>query len=259
MSSFHHCIKSGRKGSAVAHSTYISDDRREDLIYTSHGNLPAWANDPKHFWRMANAHERANGAVYREHEIALPNQLTRQQLIALAERMVSELIGTKPYEFAIHAPDGGIAGIANPHVHLMYSDRVPDGIERSPAQTFSRFNPKHPEFGGCRKDSGGKSSLDLRNEVISKRSLIADLQNQALAENGHDERVDHRSLHSQGLQRTPERHLGPAYVRGLNAHEKEQIAISRAPNEDQPIRQRVIWQMSGIVVAPTDALFPLLL
>ena len=85
MASFHHSIKSRRKGSAVAHSTYISNEDREDLIYTSYGNLPEWAEGSiRLFWRMANAHERANGAVYREHEIALPNELTRDQLIELA-------------------------------------------------------------------------------------------------------------------------------------------------------------------------------
>lgn len=228
MASFHHCIKSGRKGSAVAHSTYISNEDREDLIYTSYGNLPEWAEGSiRLFWRMANAHERANGAVYREHEIALPNELTRDQLIELAERVVRELVGTKPYQFAIHMPDGRIGGISNPHIHLMYSDRIPDGINRSPDQMFSRFNSKRPEAGGCRKDSGGRSPLDLRNEVIATRKMIADLQNQALAEHGHDSRVDHRSLREQGLQRRPERHLGPARVRDLTTDEKAQFAEFR--------------------------------
>lgn len=228
MASFHHCIKSGKKGSAVAHSTYITNDGRGDLIYTSFGNLPEWAGgNPKRFWRMASGHERINGAVYREHEIALPNELTRAQLINLAERLVRELVGMKPYEYAIHAPDGRIGGISNPHIHLMYSDRVPDGISRSPEQTFSRFNKKQPEAGGCRKDSGGKSPLDLRNEVISTRKMIADLQNQALAEHGHHARVDHRTLREQGRQRRPERHMGQARVRDMSAHEKAQFGEFR--------------------------------
>lgn len=235
MTCFHHCIKSGRRGSAVAHSTYISNGDREDLIYTSHGNLPEWAKGSiRLFWRMANAHERANGAVYREHEIALPNELTREQLIELAKRLVRELVGTKPYQFAIHAPDGRIGGVSNPHIHLMYSDRVPDGINRPPEQMFSRFNSKRPESGGCRKDSGGRSPLDLRNDVISTRKMIADLQNQALAEHGHDSRVDHRSLREQGLQRRPERHLGPARVRELTADERAQFAKFRGSEGHTP-------------------------
>ncbi|WP_374499705.1 MobA/MobL family protein [Pseudoxanthomonas sp.] len=235
MASFHHCIKSGKRGSAVAHSTYISNEDRDDLIYTSQGNLPEWAKGSiRLFWRMANAHERANGAVYREHEIALPNELTREELIELAERLVRELVGTKPYQFAIHAPDGRIGGISNPHIHLMYSDRVPDGINRTPEQMFSRFNSKRPEAGGCRKDSGGRSPLELRNEVIFTRKMIADLQNQALAEHGHDSCVDHRSLREQGLRRRPERHLGPARVRDLTADERAQFTEFRGSEGQTP-------------------------
>ena len=221
MPCFHHSIKSGKKGSAVTHARYISHDVREDLIYTSYGNLPEWAKDnPMLFWRMANRHERANGAVYREHEIALPNELTREQLIEVAERLVRELVGTKPYQFALHGPDGRLGGIPNPHIHLMYSDRVPDGVQRSPEQMFSRFNSSRPEAGGCRKDSGGRSPLELRNEVVSTRKKVADIQNQALAEHGHDARVDHRSLREQGLQRQAERHLGPARIRRMSRDEK---------------------------------------
>ncbi len=230
MSCFHHSIKSGKKGSAVAHSTYISRNEREDLIHTSHGNLPDWAkDDPKVFWRMASMYERANGAVYREHEIALPNELTIDQLIVLAERLVRQLVGIKPYQYAIHAPDGKLGGVANPHVHLMFSDRMPDGIDRPATQMFSRYNAKHPELGGCRKDSGGQAPLEHSSKVVATRKTSADIQNQMLAECGHDTRVDHRSLRAQGIQRRAERHLGPAFVRGMSAGEKATYAMHRAP------------------------------
>lgn len=233
MASFHHRIKSGRKGTAREHASYIErhgryENRGEDLIYTTYGNMPAWAtNNPNLFWQMADKHERANGAVYREHEIALPNELTVDQLIALAERLVRELVGNKPYQYAIHAPDGSLGAIPNPHVHLMYSDRMPDGIERAPEQTFSRYNSKKPELGGCRKDSGGLTPLELRDNVIIMRKTIAELQNEALAENGHETRLDHRSLREQGKQRRPERHLGQVLIRDMSANEKAAYAEAR--------------------------------
>ncbi|WP_182657450.1 MobA/MobL family protein [Stenotrophomonas lacuserhaii] len=233
MASLHHRIKSGKKGNAQEHARYI--DRhgkysdRKDLVHTGYGNLPDWAGgNPTYFWKMADSYERANGAVYREHVIALPNELSREQLIAFAERMVWELVGAKPYQYAIHAPEGKIGGISNPHIHLMYSDRVQDGINRPAAQMFSRYNPKRPEIGGCRKDSGGKTRMELRDQVIATRKTIADLQNQTLAEYGHDARVDHRSLREQGRQRRPERHLGPAFIRGMASNEKAQYAALRA-------------------------------
>jgi hypothetical protein len=219
MASFHHRIKSGKKGTARAHASYIDrhgkfSNRGEDLVHAEHGNLPEWAeNNPNLFWKIADKYERKNGAVYREHEIALPNELTEEQLIVLTKRIVSALIGNKPYQYAIHAPDGSLGSIPNPHVHLMYSDRLPDGIKREPEKMFSRFNSKQPENGGCKKDSGGMTRQELRKNVIAMRKTIADLQNQALTEYGHDARVDHRSLREQGKQRQPERHMGAARIR----------------------------------------------
>lgn len=204
-----------------------------DVIHVGQGNLPAWANgDWTLFWTTAERHERSNGAVYREHEIALPIEMTYEQLIELAERLARELVRYKPYQYAIHVSKGKLGGIMNPHMHLMYSDRVQDGIERPAAQTFSRFNPKHPENGGCRKDSGGKTRLELRDQVVSTRKTIADLQNEALAEHGHHGRVDHRSLREQGRRRRPERHLGPALMRGMGGEEKALYAAMRQARTD---------------------------
>ncbi|WP_353098417.1 MobA/MobL family protein [Stenotrophomonas lactitubi] len=233
MASFHHSIKSGKKGSAQRHAKYIerqgSHSSRADLIHSGYGNMPTWAKDnPLEFWRMADRFERTNGAAYREHEIALPNELTSPQLIELAKRLVSNLVGSKPHHYAVHAPDGKLGGIQNPHIHLMYSDRIPDGIERAPDRTFSRYNPNQPAAGGRRKDSGGKNPMDLRKEVTAARKIVADTQNQVLAEYGHQARVDHRSLRDQGIQRPAERHLGQRFVEGMAGREKAQYARCRA-------------------------------
>ena len=40
------------------------------------------------------------------------------------------------------------------------------------------------------------------------RERFADLQNAYLEEYGHTDRVDHRSLADQGIERSPEKHLG---------------------------------------------------
>jgi hypothetical protein len=240
MASFHHRIKSGKKGTARAHAAYIErhghyKNRGEDLVHTTHGNLPKWAeDDPKLFWKMADKHERINGAAYREYEIALPGELTELQRIVLADKMVRELVGNKPYQYAIHASDGALGSIPNPHVHLMYSDRIADGIERTPEQMFARFNAKHPERGGRRKDSGGMTPQELRAHVIATRKMVADLQNQALAESGHEARVDHRSLREQGVLRQPERHLGAARVRSLSADERAAYNAHRTSGTMEP-------------------------
>ncbi|MGY6272149.1 MobA/MobL family protein [Achromobacter denitrificans] len=221
MASFHYTVKSGKKGAAGQHSNYIgrkgSFEDRGDLIATGHGNLPAWAEDnPTAFWRAGDRYERANGAVYREHEIALPAELTREQQVALAVEIVNELAADKPHEYAIHAPRAAIQGeVENVHVHLMVSDRVDDGVERSPQQTFMRYNAAYPERGGRRKDSGGKNRLEMRDALIEKRRKVAELQNTTLERHGHDARVDHRTLKEQGEKRRPEKHLGAARVRRM--------------------------------------------
>src|SRR3546814_12273207 len=68
-------------------------------------------------------------------------------------------------QYAIHGPEGKLGGIPNPHIHLMYSDRVSDGIDRTPDRVFARFNPTHPAAGGCRKDSGGRTPIELRRQA----------------------------------------------------------------------------------------------
>ena len=229
----HHRINSGKKGTALEHSRYIERHGRysrshHDLVHTAFGNMPPWALDgPATFWAVADAHERSNGAAYREHVIALPNELTIEQLIALAERLVRELVGNKPYQYAIHAPKAELEDALNPHIHLMYSDRVPDGIDRPVNKTFARYNARSPALGGWRKDSGGRSPQELGEHVTATRMAIAGLQNEALARHGHAARVDHRSLRAQGGEQCPERHLGPARVRKLTPEERARISESR--------------------------------
>ena len=233
MASFHHRIKSGKRGTAAEHAGYIERRGRyidrEDLVYAEFGNLPDWSKDnPQEFWKAADTYERVNGATYREHVIALPNELSMEQNCVLAERLALELVGTKPFQLAIHASEGKLGGTTNPHMHLMYSDRVQDGINRSAERMFSRYNAKHPETGGCRKDSGGRSPMVLRDEVIATRKKIADIQNQTLEEHGFDTRVDHRSLREQGRGRRPERHLGPTRIKYMSDGEKALYVAVRA-------------------------------
>lgn len=225
MATDHFSISSGKKGAVVEHARYITRQgkysKQEDIVEVGYGNLPAWAGaDPLNFWRAADRYERANGAVYREYVIALPVELGWEELKELARRIVQRMVGDKPYQYAIHDPVASLAGVRNPHIHLMFSDRVPDGIERTREQTFARYNAKNPERGGCRKDSGGMNSMELRDAAKRKRRLVADIQNEMLAEVGVTARVDHRSYAERGVERAPERHLGPARIRGMSDTEK---------------------------------------
>ena len=243
MTTFHFKLKSGRNGkdhaSYIARQGFHSD--RDDLLVAGHGNLPAWAkDDPKAFWRAAEKGERKNGAVYREAVIALPNELTPVQNEALVEDLVAKIAPGKPFQFAIHAPTSSLEGEPNPHVHVMTSDRVDDGIERGADRFFSRYNKTHPEAGGRRKASGGRNRMELRNDVLAKRKLVADTINEHLSMHGHDARVDHRTLREQGVDRTPERRMSAVLIEKMSEREKsEHVAARRAAVRERGRGDRV--------------------
>ena len=226
MPSYHCSVKTGGKGRAGKHSDYITRDGKyapeltkgksklEDLEHKASGNMPAWAaHDASIFWRAADEHERANGATYREIEVALPRELTPEQRRELVEDFVQKQIGERhPFTYAIHIPKAAIEKGEQPHAHIMYSERTLDGIARDPGQFFKRANSKAPEKGGCKKDSAG-----TQERLLATRELWAEVQNQHLERAGVDARVSHLSLKAQGIDRQPEKHLGPVDARQVNA------------------------------------------
>ncbi|WP_229828166.1 MobA/MobL family protein [Pigmentiphaga litoralis] len=204
---------------------------KDDLVATEHGNLPNWAHDdPFVFWKEADKHERENGAVYREHIIAVPNECSNQGQLNLVSAYVQEIVGPRPYQWALHCPTSSLEGLPNTHAHVMFSDRADDGIERPPSQTFMRHNPRQPELGGRRKGTGGKTRAEVSEALIETRKKFADLQNAALEQAGHSARVDHRSLKDRGIARPPERHLGPSLLRNLPEHDRQAYLKARAHN-----------------------------
>lgn len=235
MASYHLSIKSGKKGQATEHAAYIAragkhgkNGKGEDLLALEHGNLPVWANDdPDYFWKMADKYERKNGATYREFEIALPRELTLSQNLELVREFIKEEVGDKPYQVAIHAPTAALGDDKQPHSHIIISDKKPDGIVRTPEQHFKRYNSAFPELGGCRKDSGGREPAKLKEEIISRRKLVADIQNRHLEKHGYDARVDYRSNRERGIAKEAEKHLGAAAIKQMTDEDKEQIKDKR--------------------------------
>jgi hypothetical protein len=233
MTSFHHEVKTGKRGSGSNHATYIARqgkyDDRTDLVFSGHGNMPSWAQDnPRSYWRVGDKNERANGVVFREHVIALPDELTREQQKQLASELVTEFAGRQPFQFAVHDKEAAMGDCPNVHLHLMISERIDDGIPRPPEQMFRRYNPHYPERGGCRKGNCGRDKLQLRDELIASRRMCAEIQNAALARHGHSARVDHRTLREQGVDRKPERHLGAARVNSMSDQDKTSYVAQRA-------------------------------
>lgn len=176
-------IKSCSRGNAQWNAHYLLRTResgvhnRSDLIQAWHGNLPFWAdNNPLLFFEMSDKHERRNGCAGRHLILALPRGQSLDQWVSTVQRYVDQDLGGKSYLCAIHSgeksPDGG----GNPHVHILYSDRMPDKHPRDSGQYFSRYNPAAPQLGGAKKDSGGRNPLRLRIEINKRRQLWASVQ-----------------------------------------------------------------------------------
>lgn len=258
MASYHLTAKIGAKGKAAAHAAYISREgkytgreRYEDLEATAAGNMPKWAEHaPAYFWTAADENERANGSAYREIEVALPRELNPEQRRELVEDFVRRELGDQHvYQWAIHTPKAALEKGEQPHAHIMYSERRLDGIERDPDQFFKRYNAKNPERGGAQKASGGKARGAMKDELLASRQRWADVQNEHLARHGHDVRVDHRSLKSQGIDRTPEKHLGGAGVRALAQLDVAAILERRAAEGEY---ERAQYQVSSIIDVSGD-------
>lgn len=262
MASFHASAKIGKKGKGFKHSQYIGRegqysgyDRYEDLAAVGSGNMPAWAVDnPSEFWKASDSFERKNGSVYKEYELALPRELTDTQNVALIADFVSRQIGAlKPYQWAMHVKAASIDGGEQPHAHIMESQRMVDGIERDPEQYFKRYDQKMPGRGGARKDSG-KHPAQLKVELLAMRKLWADVQNAHLERHGHAVRVDHRSLKEQGIDRIPERHLGPDRAERLTPGEVEHLVETRQVNaEAQLVQVELSAAIGDVIVDLTSA------
>ena len=241
MASYHMTVKSGAKGGAASHAAYISredkyskKEKYEDLEHKQHGNMPSWAQDkPVRFWQAADTFERANGATYREFEIALPREFTAAQRQDLVNEFVNNELGENhAYQYAIHNPKAGIEGEDQPHAHIMFCERINDGIERDPEQFFKRANAKKPEQGGARKARFGECPTERKAYLVNLRERWADLQNQHLETHGHTVRVDHRSLKEQGINRAPESHFGPGRVRDLSTEQASTLLELRAAERE---------------------------
>ena len=208
MAIYHLTVKTGSRSkgsSAKDKAQYIQREERfrgrDPVRYAESGNMPGWARDnPTDYWAAADKHERANGRLYKELEYALPKELDAEAQVELARRFARDLTqGELPYTLAVHEGKG-----ANPHAHLMISERVNDRVERSAEQWFRRANRAEPERGGAFKTERMKPKawLELAREAWAERA------NGALRERGYAATLDHRSLKAQGIDRVPTEHIG---------------------------------------------------
>jgi hypothetical protein len=147
-------------------------------------NAPERLRDRATLWNeVEQVEKRKDAQLSREVMVALPVELSHDQKESL----------TREYVQAEFVSQGMIADIGyhdfdshNPHAHIMLTMRDVDA----------------DGFGKKRRD------WNKRAEIERHRQAWAESVNKALEQAGYDERIDHRSLKEQGLDREPQIHLG---------------------------------------------------
>jgi len=161
--------------------------RKSGVVHTEivlSENAPKEYSDRSTLWNAVEKVEnRKDAQTAREIDVALPVELDREEQIQLIRKYVQENFVDKGMcaDFAIHDKQDG-----NPHAHIMLTTREvsADG------------------FGGKNRDWNKRELLE------QWRENWADTCNERLQSKGTDERIDHRTLKAQGIDREPTIHIG---------------------------------------------------
>lgn len=187
--------------------------KSEDLVFTKSENLPEWAKDARDFWNEAEkrteskreeAKEKGSKIpperVGRTWDFALPNELSREELVAFTDRYLKEEFPNLPYTYAIHEKNSAVYEEKNPHVHVMFGEYIMDNRSRNLTRDefFQRhiLSKKGNEYGGARKtrDYCGKG---VSGKLRQTRRHLAEAINRAYREKGLPQRVTEKSIEVQ--------------------------------------------------------------
>jgi ATP-dependent exoDNAse (exonuclease V) alpha subunit len=246
MAIFHYSIKIISRGkggrSAVAAAAYRAGEKiineRDGTIhdYTRKGGvvhteimLPSHApsdfSDRSILWNAVERIEKAkNSQLAREIELSLPVELTKEQNINFALDYVNKIFVNEGMcaDVCIHDKGDG-----NPHAHIMLTMRPINedgtwGDKQKKVYAFDNngnkiYDPKKRQY-MC--NTVKTTDWHEQTKAEEWRAAWSEAVNIALAQYGHDERVDHRSYERQGIDQLPTVHLGVA------AHCMEQHGIA---------------------------------
>lgn len=162
-------------------------------------------------WNAVDAFEtRVDAQLARELIIALPEELTRAENIALVQEFVRDNLTVKGMiaDWVYHDKDG------DPHIHLLTALRP---------LTETGFGPKYvpvlrPDGKPLREVKSNRHNGDIvytcwagdKETMKAWKVAWAETASRYLALAGHDIRLDGRSYAEQGLDGIAQKHLGPA-------------------------------------------------
>ena len=264
----YHCsikvISRGKGKSAVAAAAYRAGEKIKNEFdgethdYTRKGGVvhteillpdhaPAEYADRATLWNAVEKIEKAkNAQLAREIELALPRELTREQGISLVREYVKRhfVAAGMCADVCLHDTGGG-----NPHAHIMLTMRPFDerdawGAKQKKEYILDRdgnkiYDPKKRQY-KCK--SVPATDWNEQTKAEEWRAAWAQFCNQALEQNGHTERIDHRSYERQGIDQIPTVHLGVA----ASAMEKRGIRTERGDlNREIEITNKSLRQLKA--------------
>jgi hypothetical protein len=189
-------IRDERSGEVHNHS------RRRDILHTEiflpaqfDGQPVGWARQRERLWNSAeHAEKRYNARVAREYQVTLPAELSGRQRVALARDFAREI--SERYkvavDLAVHEPRPN-GDPRHFHAHLLTTTReiTPTGLGAKAGLDMQAVERRR------------RGLPDHSREFVNVRERWAILANEALRAANLSERIDHRSLAAQGIDREP--------------------------------------------------------
>lgn len=169
-------------------------------------------------WNRAEAAERRkNSCVAREIEVALPSKLPQEAQIRLATQYAQDIADRYGLaaDVAVHAAAHG-GDERNVHAHILLTTRriAPTGQLTDKARELDDYKTRTAELDYIRAHWANMCNLELEQYGIA-------------------ERVDHRTLSAQGIDRAPQIHVG------VHATQMERRGIATERGELNRQREKI--------------------
>ena len=199
-------------------------------------NAPREYADRAALWdAVENAEHTKKAQLAYSFDIALQNEFSLDENIALARRFVSEQFVAREMiaDLCVHMPRKG-NGVENPHFHVLCPIRPlnPDGtwgVKQRREYLFDENGEPLLDDAGHQKFNAVPTTDWGRPETLEAwRAAWAELCNQKFAEKKLEQTLDHRSYERQGVEQIPTVHEGP-HVRRMEAKgiQTEKGALNR--------------------------------
>ena len=207
------------------HCDYYGHDadytRKKGVVLTGillPSHAPPEYADRETLWNAVEKVEKNKKAqLAYSYDIALQNELTMEENIALVRKYLTEQFVSKGMivDFAVHAPDPEGGGISNPHVHILCPIRPIDETGKWGAKQHRVY--VLDENGNRVLDDAGNYVFNAvpttdwgeKETLLHWREEWANCVNRAFEEKGLPCRIDHRSYADRGMEETPTVHEGP--------------------------------------------------